>query len=132
MNVDCLKIYRKDLETLVIEFIPDNYVKEQPINPEDYNKKLPMYSEIISKLNEYTIKNRINQVVVIVCDKCINIHKFNFVYFARAVTYLAKRYENTDLLKEVQVIHTNSMIKTVYNGLKRLIPDGILNLVNLY
>jgi len=130
--VDFIKIYRKDIETLVIEFIPDIFIASQPINENDYTEKLPRFTKIIGELNSYTLRNRLKQVVVIDCDKCVQIHKFNFVYFVRIVRFLGKKYKNTDLLTDVQILHTNSMIKTVYNGMKSMIPSSIFDLVHLY
>lgn len=130
--MECLKIYRKDIEFFIIEFIPDTYITEQPINELEYIEKLPKFADIIKNLNDYTRNNRLRQIIVIDCDKCVNILKFNFVYFVRIVKYLGKKYKDTDLLEEVQIIHSNQMIQTIYNTMSRLIPKAIFELIKLY
>jgi hypothetical protein len=130
--MECLKIYRKDIDFFIIEFIPDTYITEQPINELEYIEKLPKFADIIKNLNDYTRNNRLRQIIVIDCDKCVNILKFNFVYFVRIVKYLGKKYKDTDLLEEVQIIHSNQMIQTIYNTMSRLIPKAIFELIKLY
>jgi len=130
--MECLKIYRKGIDLFIIEFIPDMYITEQPINELEYIEKLPKFADVIKNLNDYTRTNRLRQIIVIDCDKCVNILKFNFVYFVRIVKYLGKKYQDTDLLEEVQIIHSNQMIQNIYNTVGRLIPKAIFELVKLY
>jgi len=127
----CLKVY-PSADTLTIEFVPDIYVEVQPINTSEFDEKIDEVIDVLQKINDYCAQNRLKQIVVIDFDKCIKIYKINLVLFARGVTKLAKHFNGLELLSEVQLIHTNSTIKTIYKAFKTLIPSGIYELVNMY
>jgi hypothetical protein len=127
----CLKLFpRRD--KLYIEFIPDEYVKIQPINVSDFKDKIVLFKKTIADLNTYSKKTNTKQIIILDCDKCVNIYKLNLVFFARGVSVMAKLFENVDMLEEVRVIHSSSIIKTLYSSFKRFIPQVISDLISIY
>lgn len=130
-SVDFLKFY-VSVEEVFIEFIPDKYIEHQPINETEFVEKIIHFRKIIKDINDYCRINRKQQVVILDCDKCVNVLRINLVLFAKAVRDLARVHKNADMLAEVQVIHSNKYIKALYNGLKPLIPSEISELVVLY
>jgi hypothetical protein len=131
MNVDhCLKLFPKG-EYLIIEFIPDKYVEIQPVNFIEYKEKIKSFADAIRNLNEYTSRMHMRQIIIIDCDKCVNIFKLNLVLFGKGVSAMAKVFENTELLEQVRIIHTNSIIKSIYKCFRKIIPTVIDELITI-
>jgi len=126
-----LKVY-PSVEELFIEFIPDKYIEHQPINEAEFLEKIVKFKKIVGDLNNYCNINRLKQVIVIDCDKCVNIMRLNLVLFARVIRYLAKQYKGVGVISEIQVLHSNQFIKTLYRGLTPLLPSEITEAITLY
>ena len=127
----CLRMFPKN-DILYVEFIPDEYVKIQPVSMQDFPEKMNNFKKTVSDLNTFCKKSGMRQVIIIDSDKCVNIFKLNLPLFSKGVSMFAKIFENADILDEVRVIHTSNIIKTVYKVLRRFLPRDISDIINLY
>jgi hypothetical protein len=131
--VDFIKVVKSPTTNkLYVEFIPDLYVKAQPINNQEFSIKIIEFRKIIKVLNDYSKSNNLMQVMVLDCDKCVDIFKINLVLFAKVVRDLVRVHKNADTLEEIQVLHTSPMIRRIFEALKLIIPSCISELVVMY
>jgi len=119
-----IKIYRDHATNRVyLEFIPDEYIKTQPINDADYKEKIKEYE----KMTEFINAMDGSHYFVVDCDKMIRIDKINFIYIAKATNALFTKYHDQGHLDGIQVIHSSPLIKKIYSGFKRILPQAIID-----
>lgn len=116
----------KDDNTLYVEIISDKYILEQPITDADVNTKVTEYVPIIQKLSEYPLGKL---VIVIDCDKALEYQKINFALACRLITKLCTYFGDGYLPDKIHVIHSNTIILSLYTGMRPLLPKSILKLI---
>lgn len=130
--MDFLVFYPKG-KNIFIEIIPDKLVDWQPKTDEDINVKLKELFPLISQLKDYSLHNRVDQIIVIDCDKAIQFDRLNYVLICKLISKLHEKHpDDENILKRIEVRHCNSAITGIYNASKSLLPKKITDIFYLY
>lgn len=130
--MDFLVFYPKG-KNIFIEIIPDKLVDWQPKTDEDINVKLKELFPLISQLKDYSLQNKVDQIIVIDCDKAIQFDRLNYVLICKLISKLHEKHpDDENVLKRIEVRHCNSAITGIYNASKSLLPKKITDIFYLY
>lgn len=130
--MDFLVFYPKG-KNIFIEIIPDKLVDWQPKTDEDINVKVKELFPLISQLKDYSLQNRVDQIIVIDCDKAIQFDRLNYVLICKLISKLHEKHpDDENVLKRIEVRHCNSAITGIYNASKSLLPKKITDIFYLY
>lgn len=129
---DFLVFYPKG-KNLFIEFVPDKYLDWQPVIETDIPNKVSEVGKVITELKEYCETNKINQVIVIDCDKAVQFDRINYVLACKLVTAIQERFPDTKgILTRIEIRHCHPAIKTIINSCKALIPKRVSSIFQVY
>ncbi len=130
--MDFLVFYPKG-KNIFIELIPDKLIFWQPKTEDEIDTKVKELFPLISQLKEYSLKNKVNQIIVIDCDKAVQFDKLNYVLICKLVSRIHEKHpDDENILNRIEMRHCNSAVTGIYNASKSLLPKRITDIFYLY
>lgn len=130
--MDFLVFYPKG-KNLFIEFIPDKYIGWQPVTEKDISEKVSEVGDIITELKDYCKANKVDQVIVIDCDKAIQFDSINYVLACKLVNGIQARFpDHENILKRIEIRHCHPAIRSIVNTCKPLLPKRVSSIFQVY
>lgn len=130
--MDFLVFYPKG-KNIFVEVIPDKLVQWQPKTEEEIQTKIEELSPLISQLKDYSLKNKVKQIMILDCDKAVQFDRLNYVLLCKMITKLTEKHpDDENVLSRIEVRHCNSAITGIYNASKSLLPKKITDIFYLY
>lgn len=130
--MDFLVFYPKG-KNIFIEIVPDKLIDWQPKTEDEIENKVKELFPLISQLKDYSLQNKVDQIMIIDCDKAIQFDRLNYVLICKLISKLHEKHpDDENVLKRIEVRHCNSAITGIYNASKSLLPKKITDIFYLY
>lgn len=130
--MDFLVFYPKG-KNIFIELIPDKLVGWQPKTEDEIDTKVKEVEPLILQLKNYCLNNKVNQIIIIDCDKAVQFDKLNYVLVCKLVSKIQEKHpDDENILTRIEMRHCNSAVTGIYNASKSLLPKRITDIFYLY
>lgn len=130
--MDFLVFYPKG-KNIFIEIVPDKLLDWQPKTEDEIETKIEELFPVISQLKDYSFQNKIDQIIILDCDKAVQFDRLNYVLLCKMISRLHDKHpDKENVLKRIEVRHCNSAITGIYNASKSLLPKKITDIFYLY